>query len=137
MSQPLVQVPGLVVLSLMSAGVPFVLAVIVAVLAAVVAFALLRSLLDSRIRNREDVERTRIAGGTTTPLVRRRPAKGSYGEDYVAHDEGEWTGEDLGERPVSDKRLRRTVRDARATAYPRGVTEDAPADADQTPAEEE
>ncbi|MFK5635483.1 MULTISPECIES: tRNA (adenine-N1)-methyltransferase [unclassified Ornithinimicrobium] len=63
----------------------------------------------------------RLAPDTTAPLVRRRPAKGSYGEDYVAHDEGEWSAEELGERSVSDKRLRRTVRDARATAYPRGV----------------
>ena len=58
----------------------------------------------------------RLAPDTAPPLRKRRPAKGAYGEDYVAADQGEWTSEDLGERPVSDKRLRRTRRDAEATA---------------------
>ncbi|MFB9732694.1 tRNA (adenine-N1)-methyltransferase [Ornithinimicrobium kibberense] len=58
----------------------------------------------------------RLAPDTTPPLRKRRPAKGAYGEDYEAADPGEWTPEDLGERPVSDKRLRRTRRDAEATA---------------------
>ncbi|SOC54459.1 tRNA (adenine-N1)-methyltransferase [Ornithinimicrobium cerasi] len=58
----------------------------------------------------------RLAAGTAAPLLKRRPAKGAYGEDYVPHDEGEWSAEELGERAVSAKRVRRTARDARATA---------------------
>ncbi|GAA1411168.1 MULTISPECIES: tRNA (adenine-N1)-methyltransferase [Oerskovia] len=47
----------------------------------------------------------RLADGTVAPLRKRRPAKGSY---PVAE---EWTPEDLGERSVSDKRVRRVRRD--------------------------
>lgn len=45
----------------------------------------------------------RMADGVPVPLRRRRPAKGAYGED--------WTEDDLGERPVSDKKLRRVRRE--------------------------
>uniref|UniRef100_UPI0025E81731 tRNA (adenine-N1)-methyltransferase n=1 Tax=Demequina sp. TaxID=2050685 RepID=UPI0025E81731 len=47
----------------------------------------------------------RMAPGVDAPLRHRRPAKGSY---PVAE---EWTPEDLGERPVSDKKVRRVRRD--------------------------
>jgi tRNA (adenine57-N1/adenine58-N1)-methyltransferase len=47
----------------------------------------------------------RMAPGVEAPLRHRRPAKGSYPVD------GEWTPEDLGERPVSDKKIRRVRRD--------------------------
>ena len=43
--------------------------------------------------------------GTEPPLVKRRPAPGAYGADYTPATEEEWSPEDLGERPVSDKRL--------------------------------
>ena len=62
----------------------------------------------------------RLADGVAPPLVKRRPAPGAYGADYTPAAEEEWSAEDLGERPVSDKRLRRTARDARATAEARG-----------------
>ena len=45
----------------------------------------------------------RMADGVPVPLRRRRPAKGAYGDD--------WTEEDLGERTVSDKKVRRVRRD--------------------------
>jgi tRNA (adenine57-N1/adenine58-N1)-methyltransferase len=54
----------------------------------------------------------RLAPGTTAPVRRRRPAKGASGE-------GEWSADDLGERPVSDKKIRRVVR---AVTAPPAVT---------------
>ncbi len=48
----------------------------------------------------------RLADGVAPPDRTRRPAKGAYpGPD------AEWTEEDLGERPVSDKKLRRARRE--------------------------
>ncbi|MGN6301320.1 MAG: tRNA (adenine-N1)-methyltransferase [Angustibacter sp.] len=47
----------------------------------------------------------RLADGVEPPVRRRRPAKGY---------EGDWTPEDLGERPVSDKKVRRVRRDVGA-----------------------
>ena len=52
----------------------------------------------------------RLAPGTAAPTRRARPAKGAYGEDYTVPEE-EWTAQDLGERGVSDKRVRRKARD--------------------------
>jgi tRNA (adenine57-N1/adenine58-N1)-methyltransferase len=46
----------------------------------------------------------RMAEGVEPPLRRRRPAKGAYPETE------EWNEGDLGERPVSDKKLRRVRR---------------------------
>ena len=57
----------------------------------------------------------RLAPDTDAHLRRSRPAPGAYGEDYVPAA-GEWSAADLGERPVSDKKLRRTRRDAQSTA---------------------
>lgn len=51
----------------------------------------------------------RLAPQTMAPVRRTRPAHGAYGEDYSPPEE-EWTPQDVGERVVSDKRLRRTVR---------------------------
>jgi tRNA (adenine57-N1/adenine58-N1)-methyltransferase catalytic subunit len=51
----------------------------------------------------------RLAEGTVPPLRKRRPAKGSY---PVAE---EWTPEDLGEKSISDKRVRRVRRDVGAS----------------------
>ncbi|WP_084102685.1 tRNA (adenine-N1)-methyltransferase [Demequina sp. NBRC 110051] len=47
----------------------------------------------------------RMAPGVAAPLRKRRPAKGAYGEE-------DWSPEDLGERAVSDKKIRRVRRDA-------------------------
>lgn len=57
----------------------------------------------------------RMADGVAAPVRRRRPAKGAYPV------EEEWTPEDLGERGVSDKKVRRVRRD---------VTRPAPAPTD-------
>jgi len=46
----------------------------------------------------------RMADGVDVPPRRRRPAKGAYAAE-------EWTPEDLGERAVSDKKVRRVRRD--------------------------
>ncbi|WP_425459486.1 tRNA (adenine-N1)-methyltransferase [Georgenia muralis] len=47
----------------------------------------------------------RLAPGTTPPQRTRRPAKGAYAPD------GEWAPEDVGERSISDKKVRRVRRD--------------------------
>lgn len=54
----------------------------------------------------------RLADGVRPPQRRRRPAKAALaaaeaGTDLAA---GKWTGEDLGERPVSEKKVRRVRR---------------------------
>lgn len=51
----------------------------------------------------------RLAPETSAPARRARPAKGAYGEDYAVPQE-DWSPEELGERGVSDKRVRRKVR---------------------------
>ncbi len=48
----------------------------------------------------------RMAPGVQAPIRHRRPAKGAY-----PTADAEWTPEDLGERPVSDKKVRRVRRD--------------------------
>ncbi|MGY4642269.1 tRNA (adenine-N1)-methyltransferase [Cellulomonas sp. URHB0016] len=56
----------------------------------------------------------RLADGVEAPLRRRRPAKGAYpvGEDGApAADPELWSSEAMGERAVSDKKLRRARRD--------------------------
>jgi tRNA (adenine57-N1/adenine58-N1)-methyltransferase catalytic subunit len=57
----------------------------------------------------------RMADGVAAPPRRRRPAKGAYPTDVSADDgaaeHGEWSPEDLGERAVSDKKVRRVRRD--------------------------
>jgi len=50
----------------------------------------------------------RMAPGVDAPLRHRRPAKGAYPV------EAEWEPEDLGERAVSDKKIRKVVRDVTA-----------------------
>ena len=68
----------------------------------------------------------RMADGVPVPLRRRRPAKGAYGED--------WTEEDLGERTVSDKKLRRVRRDL-GRARTAGVVGEAAAEPPTAPAD--
>jgi tRNA (adenine57-N1/adenine58-N1)-methyltransferase len=54
----------------------------------------------------------RLAPGTTLPQLKRRPSK----SDYTDEDVEAWTPGALGERVVTDKRLRKTARAAQATA---------------------
>jgi tRNA (adenine57-N1/adenine58-N1)-methyltransferase len=58
----------------------------------------------------------RLAPATVAPVRRRRPSKGAYGEDYTPPQTQEWSPEDVGERPVSDKRVRRIRRDVTGAA---------------------
>lgn len=51
----------------------------------------------------------RLAPGVTPPLRKRRPAKGNRDPDEQQPD-GDWSAEDLGERPVSERRVRRVRR---------------------------
>ncbi|WP_371152109.1 tRNA (adenine-N1)-methyltransferase [Buchananella felis] len=50
----------------------------------------------------------RLAPGHQPPLRSRRPAKGAYTGEEV------WTSQDLGERPTSDKKVRKVKRDVTA-----------------------
>ncbi|MDO5727671.1 MAG: tRNA (adenine-N1)-methyltransferase [Bowdeniella nasicola] len=50
----------------------------------------------------------KLAPGTTTPRRKRRPAKGAYLGEQV------WDPEDVGERPVSARKVRRVTRDLQA-----------------------
>lgn len=53
----------------------------------------------------------RLADGVTPPRRKTRPAPGAYGEDFEPHDEAEdWSAEDLGERLVSDRKVRKIIR---------------------------
>lgn len=65
----------------------------------------------------------RLAPDTDAPPRRRRPSKGSYGQDYTPADGGQWSPEDLGERPVSDKRVRRVRRDVTSAVPAPGSVE--------------
>ncbi|MCG2797846.1 MAG: tRNA (adenine-N1)-methyltransferase [Cellulomonas sp.] len=51
----------------------------------------------------------RLADGVVAPLRRRRPSKGAYPVD------GAWSPEDLGEAPISEKKVRRVRRDLEPT----------------------
>jgi len=53
----------------------------------------------------------RMADGIEAPVLRRRPAKGAYPAD------AEWTPEELGERPITEKKTRRVRRDQSGLAY--------------------
>jgi len=49
----------------------------------------------------------RLAPGVTPPLRKRRPAKGNN-DEVAAH--GQWSPEDVGERLLSEKKIRRVRR---------------------------
>lgn len=56
----------------------------------------------------------RLADGVQAPLRRRRPAKGAYpvaADGAPAPDAELWTAEELGEQPVSEKKVRRARRE--------------------------
>jgi len=62
----------------------------------------------------------RLAPGVTPPLRKRRPAKGAYGEDGAGADSpalstDDWNPEDVGERPISEKKIRKMRRAANAS----------------------
>lgn len=59
----------------------------------------------------------RLADGVEAPIRRRRPAKGAYpvaADGAPVEDAELWSPEALGEREVSDKKVRRAVRDSNA-----------------------
>lgn len=59
----------------------------------------------------------RLADGVTAPLRRRRPAASTRdGGEEVEAAWGEWTADELGERPVSEKKIRKVRRDVTAPA---------------------
>ena len=58
----------------------------------------------------------RLAPGVTPPQRTRRPAKGSTGEAADVAAETEWDPADLGERPVSEKKVRRVRRTVTQTS---------------------
>jgi tRNA (adenine57-N1/adenine58-N1)-methyltransferase len=64
----------------------------------------------------------RLAGGVTAPVRRRRPAgttreaseqTEAAWQEWTGDEDGQWSPQDLGERPVSDKKVRRTARASR------------------------
>lgn len=58
----------------------------------------------------------RMADGVEAPVRRRRPSKGAY-----PTTEQEWSSEDLGERAISDKKVRRVRRDVTAAVDSQAV----------------
>jgi len=58
----------------------------------------------------------RLAPGVTPPMRTRRPAKGSTEPVADLLTEGDWDPEELGERPVSEKRVRRVRRTVTQTS---------------------
>jgi tRNA (adenine57-N1/adenine58-N1)-methyltransferase len=52
----------------------------------------------------------RLADGVVAPERKRRPAKGAYPVDGQGAPSVEWSEDALGERPVSDKKVRKVVR---------------------------
>jgi tRNA (adenine57-N1/adenine58-N1)-methyltransferase len=68
----------------------------------------------------------RLAGGVTGLSPKRRPSKTEFAAEDVqvwAGNEEDWNAEGLGERTVSDKRLRRVAKDAASTVQ-RGAFKD-------------
>lgn len=68
----------------------------------------------------------RLAGGVTGLTPKRRPSKTGFSTEDVqawTGDEDDWNAEALGERTVSDKRLRRVAKDAASTVQ-RGAFKD-------------
>jgi tRNA (adenine57-N1/adenine58-N1)-methyltransferase catalytic subunit len=55
----------------------------------------------------------RLAPGVTPPLRKRRPAKGAYDDGAAG---GDWQPEDVGERPLSEKKIRRVRRSVTDTS---------------------
>jgi tRNA (adenine57-N1/adenine58-N1)-methyltransferase catalytic subunit len=60
----------------------------------------------------------RLAPGVTPPERTRRPAKGATGEASEVDPETEWDAAALGERPVSEKKVRRVRRTVTQTSLP-------------------
>jgi tRNA (adenine57-N1/adenine58-N1)-methyltransferase len=80
----------------------------------------------------------RLADGMTAPVRRRRPAR-SAGEGEPGVDEawGRWSADDLGERPVSEKKVRKVRREVTGTPNGAGAPDADPTaapDADPTEA---
>jgi len=62
------------------------------------------------------VQMRTLAPGVPAPARSRRPAAAAYGPDYEEQlaSQGDWSPSDLGERTISDKRLRRRHREVMA-----------------------
>ncbi|MGB7448124.1 MAG: tRNA (adenine-N1)-methyltransferase [Ornithinimicrobium sp.] len=77
-----------------------------------------------------------LAPGVRTPQQSRRPAAAAYGADYQDQlaAQGDWTPSDLGERSISDKRLRRKHRDVLAASGQAATDTPAPLDEPSGPA---
>lgn len=77
-----------------------------------------------------------LAPGVTAPEPSRRPAAAAYGPDYQDQlaAQGDWTPSDLGERSISDKRLRRKRRDVVAASDRVAADTPAPSDGPEDPA---
>lgn len=58
----------------------------------------------------------KLADGVTSLALKRRPSK----TEFSQQDLDAWTPSSVGERAVSDKKLRRAARDAVATTQTRG-----------------
>ena len=71
----------------------------------------------------------RMAPGTTAPLRRRRPAPGAYAEEAPQFEETD-LATDLGERTVSEKKLRKLRRSFETTRALREGSHSGPDDAD-------
>ncbi|HET9657984.1 MAG TPA: tRNA (adenine-N1)-methyltransferase [Kineosporiaceae bacterium] len=78
----------------------------------------------------------RLADGVAPPQRRRRPAGTTRdGGEHVEEAWGRWTAEDLGERPVSEKKIRRVRREVTG-GTPEGSSVAAPGAPADTPEDE-
>jgi tRNA (adenine57-N1/adenine58-N1)-methyltransferase len=69
----------------------------------------------------------RLADGVTPPVRRRRPARAAgEGEPGVDDAWGHWSPDDLGERPVSEKKVRKVRREVAGGAGPASATSQEP-----------
>ncbi|MFN8085075.1 MAG: tRNA (adenine-N1)-methyltransferase [Dermatophilaceae bacterium] len=53
----------------------------------------------------------RLAPGVAAPRRTRRPAKGAYDDQPAEAADRDWSAEELGERPISERKIRRVRRD--------------------------
>lgn len=53
----------------------------------------------------------RLAPGVAAPRRTRRPAKGAYDDQRAEAADLDWSAEELGERPISERKIRRVRRD--------------------------
>jgi tRNA (adenine57-N1/adenine58-N1)-methyltransferase len=79
----------------------------------------------------------RLADGVEPPVRQRRPAKGSQqGAEGFDDAWATWSAEDLGERPVSDKKVRKVLRSVAPDAVPPAADPGGPVEEQDPPAED-